>query len=85
VAAERRASTDTRCEAATLEGAADDESVAATIDERRLRIVTDHLRASCFLIADGVGPSNRDRGYVLRRLLRRAILFAKELGMPEDC
>jgi alanyl-tRNA synthetase len=59
-------------------------ALTATSDERRLRIVTDHLRASCFMIADGVGPSNRDRGYVLRRLLRRAILFARELGLPED-
>ncbi len=59
-------------------------SLASSDDERRLRVLTDHLRASCFMIADGVGPSNRDRGYVLRRLLRRAILFAKELGIPED-
>jgi alanyl-tRNA synthetase len=52
--------------------------------DRKLRILTDHLRAACFLIADGVGPSNKDRGYVLRRLLRRGILFARQLGMPRD-
>jgi alanyl-tRNA synthetase len=49
--------------------------------EQRLRVVTDHLRAACFMIADGVAPSNKDRGYVVRRLLRRCILFARQLGL----
>lgn len=52
--------------------------------ERELRIVTDHLRAACFLISDGVGPSNKDQGYVLRRLLRRCILLARKLELPGD-
>jgi alanyl-tRNA synthetase len=57
----------------------------ATVDrERELRVITDHVRAACAIIADGVGPSNKDRGYVLRRLLRRSILFARQLGMPVD-
>jgi alanyl-tRNA synthetase len=49
-----------------------------------LRVITDHLRAACAIIGDGVGPSNKDRGYVLRRLLRRCGLFAKRLDLPRD-
>jgi alanyl-tRNA synthetase len=54
------------------------ESVAAFLipvpaDMRKKRIIADHIRTSVFLIADGVIPSNKDQGYVLRRLLRRAI------------
>lgn len=52
--------------------------------ERELRIVTDHLRAACFLIADGVAPTHKDRGYVLRRLVRRCIVHARRLGLPGD-
>ena len=51
------------------------------------RIVADHVRASAFLIADGILPSNTDKGYVLRRLLRRAYVYAKklpEIGEPLD-
>jgi len=48
-----------------------------------LKIIADHLRSSCFLIADGVLPSNEGRGYVLRRIMRRAMRQLHKLGAKE--
>jgi alanyl-tRNA synthetase len=51
--------------------------------DRAIRIVAEHSRGIAFLIADGVVPSNEGRGYVLRRILRRASLFGRKLGLND--
>ena len=53
---------------------------------RAFRIVADHIRTSTFMLGDprGVTPSNVDQGYILRRLIRRALRYAMQLGMPEN-
>jgi len=57
------------------------ELASAEPDERALRILADHSRAMTFLIADGVVPSNEERGYILRRIMRRAIQQGNRIGM----
>ncbi|MFI7482348.1 alanine--tRNA ligase [Kocuria sp. M1R5S2] len=54
-------------------------------DDVRLRVVADHVRSSLMLIADGVSPSNEGRGYILRRLMRRAIRAMRLMGVTEPC
>ncbi len=49
-----------------------------------MRVITDHLRAGTFLAVDGVFPSNKEQGYVMRRLVRRAIRYAFELGIEQN-
>src|SRR3989338_9200555 len=56
----------------------------AGYDIESWRIVMDHLRGSVFLIADGVRPSNKETGYVLRRLIRRTIVRSNALSLPTD-
>ncbi len=54
------------------------------LDERKKRIVVDHLRGSIFLITDGVRPANKGAGYILRRLMRRVMVYEKMYELPPD-
>ncbi len=59
-------------------------NIAPSLDDRTVRIIVDHIRASVFLIADSVRPSNKEAGYVLRRLMRRIMAYAVKYEIKVD-
>lgn len=68
----------------TLENTSGKKYLESAEITKAFRVIADHARASVFLVNDGVEPSNKDRGYVLRRLLRRSIVYAKQLELTGE-
>ncbi len=56
----------------------------SSVEEKPERIIADHVKGAVFLISEGITPSNTDKGYILRRLLRRAIRYEKILDLPKN-
>jgi alanyl-tRNA synthetase len=52
-------------------------------NEKEMRIIADHIKASVFILSDGIVPGNKEQGYILRRLIRRAVKYARDLGIKK--
>lgn len=61
-----------------------DQKIMSNDEVRKARIIVDHIRASVFIAGDGVEPSNKERGYILRRLLRRSMVYGRILNLQGD-
>ncbi len=58
--------------------------LASNSNGKAERIIADHLRTAVFMIADGVAPANTDRGYILRRIIRRMTRYSDQIGLPNE-
>jgi alanyl-tRNA synthetase len=61
-----------------------DQEIMTNDEVRKARIIVDHVRASVFIAGDGVEPSNKERGYILRRLLRRSMVYGRLLNLQGE-
>lgn len=69
---------------AELSGRSYKTSGSENADTAAFRVIADHGRAATFILADGISPSNKDQGYILRRFIRRLVRFGRKLGLEQE-